>query len=132
MDIDRRRQRAIPRDLALTLAQQRPAPIREIDRPNRLTPPKNFAIPIQRLALDLAGAQILLVDHPGQEGATMKELGPELERLFERHVLQAMQRVVMDEGPHRPKIGNRLGRDMDDAADLQAQTEWDTHAKRPV
>jgi hypothetical protein len=43
---------------------------------------------IQRALLDLAVAQIPLIDDPGQIGATMEQLRTELERLFKGQVLK--------------------------------------------
>ena len=69
-------------------------------------------------------------DDGGLSGGSLER--PALQRLLEWQVLEAVQRVVMNEGPHRPEQGQRLRSHVDHAADLQPAAQCEAHSRSPV
>ena len=74
----------------------------------------------QRRPVDLSGSQVPLVDVARQKRAPVEQRGALVGGLLEGQVLEAVQRVVVDEGPHRPEERDWLRGDMDHRADLEA------------
>ena len=62
--------------------------------------------------------QILAIERAGEITMSSHELLAAPGRLFKREILEAMKRIVMDEGPHRPVLRNHFAGELDHAAQL--------------
>jgi hypothetical protein len=56
----------------------------------------------------------------GQITVSIQELLSTPNRLFKRKVLDTMQWIVVDEGPHRPILRNDFPRESDDSSQLHS------------
>src|SRR5581483_4404362 len=73
---------------------------------------------LEMLKPDAARAQVAAVDVAGQIAFSAQELAAPLDRLLERQALQAVQRIVMHEGPHGPVLSDDFAREADRPAKL--------------
>ena len=86
----------------------------------------------QHGAVDLARGQMALLECARQIAARTEQALARRHGLVERQVLQPVERVVVDEGAHRPEVGDRLPGDVDDGADLETPPERKVHRPPPV
>ena len=72
----------------------------------------------QTLRVNPTLAQIFLVVFSWQVTLAMKQLCTLFHRMLERQIFQPVQRVMVNEGTHRPEIRDRLGGHVDHAANF--------------
>ena len=69
---------------------------------------------------------------PSEEKIRDREtIGALLRREIERHILQAVQRIMVDKGAHGPKIRNGFRGYINHAADFQSLTKRHAHTINP-
>src|SRR5512147_2307642 len=73
---------------------------------------------VKMSGLDPTGREVVAIHPAGEIAVPAHELLATTDRFFEWQVLQAMKRIVMDEGPHWPVLGNDLAGELHNAAQL--------------
>jgi hypothetical protein len=70
--------------------------------------------------LNPAGVEVAAIEVAGKIAVPSQELFAASDGFFKREVLEAVERIVMHEGPHRPVLGNDLTRQADHAPEFHA------------